>query len=1276
MRHRDAGYALLGGAGLEIGAMSGPAKLPDGAVVSYCDVLDKAEAIRRFPELAPEALVDVDHIIDLNTEGLGKFAASSQDFAIANHVIAHVANPIRFLAELFRVVRQGGHVVISTGDRAHTFDRSRAETAFEHVLAEYRGGSTQLTDDHYLDFLAGVHPEVFALAVPDIIAVLGRVRARRETAHVWSSEGFRDFLRQAMELLEIDAECVYERNGEETGYEYFSVWRALGGSAGGDRAGTAVAAGPQAGTGPGPGPGPGSPESGGAAAAGRTMLLCGMHRSGTSVLARCLGSVGIWLGEDDDMLPAHAVDNPEGYWERRDIHDAHVAFLAASGHDWDRLAGLQAVDPSTPAAGRLQERLSEVLRRTSGHPVRAFKDPRLCLVLPVWGRVDPDFIPIVAVRHPLEIAASLLRTPRGIYPTSFSLLLWEKYLLRCLKDLGGRRALFVCYRKLLSSPVEEMQRVVSVLERQGIKGLRHPDPSALASIVKQGMRRNRQEADEAGVLTRGQSDLLKLLLEACEKDRMVAIGADDLAEPDVELAAFEAAFDSRVERATQRVAAEGEVRPELADLVAAKIHDVRLAVHLDNVRLRRRVDSLKLAGSDLRRRLDEAQERTSDERLKLERTVVELRRHIEGLKAGMASYASSVSWKVTAPLRWFASLLQPKGGLEQQLYRLYYRLPFMDAERKRRLIAWLHEHLPWLTRRTVSYAIYQAGRGAGIPGRTVPLAPRMDAARAAAMIAGFPEQPRVSIVMPTWNSDPAWLQNAYDSLVAQYYPHWQLCIADDASARKETLAWLRSVDDSRVRIVFLERNRGISGASNAALELADGDFVGLLDHDDVLAADALLESVRELVETGCDIVYSDEDKIDAGGRHFDPNFKPGYSSDMLLSQNYICHFLVVRRSLLQEVGGFRPGFEGSQDHDLLLRLSERSERIRRIPKVLYHWRMHAGSTAADPGAKPESWRSGLRAVEEAIQRRGIQGTVEFGRFPHTYRVRRSILGSPLVSIIVPFRDKPELLDTCVRSVLRSTSYRNFEVLCVDNGSRERETHLLMERLLDLDRRVRILEYAQPFNYSAINNFAVGHASGQHLLFLNNDTEVVDEQWLEAMLEHSQRPEVGIVGARLLYGDNTVQHAGVIAGLGGVAGHAHLNIRADSPGYFSRAHLIQELSAVTFACAMSRRDVFDRLGGLNENELQIAFNDVDYCFRARELGYRVIFTPFAVLHHYESKSRGYEDSPEKQARFAREIRYMQSRHEALIRDGDPFYNPNFLVDCESFSYPRNYFQALP
>lgn len=556
--------------------------------------------------------------------------------------------------------------------------------------------------------------------------------------------------------------------------------------------------------------------------------------------------------------------------------------------------------------------------------------------------------------------------------------------------------------------------------------------------------------------------------------------------------------------------------------------------------------------------------------------------------------------------------------------------------------------------------------------------PRMDAARAETIIAGLERTPTISIVMPVYNVEPRWLGAAVDSVRTQFYPHWELCIADDASTNAETrdaLDAIARLGDRRIRMLRMARNSGIAIASNEALKLATGDYVGLLDHDDALTRDALFEVVRQIVATDPDLIYSDEDKLDDSGRHVEVHCKPDYSPDYFFSINYICHFAVLRRELLKQIGGFRAGFDGAQDYDLLLRATERTSRIAHIPKVLYHWRRIPGSTASTSAAKPQTSDAGRRALAESIDRRGIEASVEAGPYPNTFRVRRTIAGEPLVSILIPFRDKPKLLDTCVSSILAKTRYPHYEILCIDNGSSEAQTPDLLERLTRCDARVRVVRHDAPFNYSAINNFAAAQARGTHLLFLNNDTGVISEEWLDAMLEHSQRPEVGVVGARLWYEDGTIQHAGVIVGPGGVAGHGHLFLPGDDPGYFARIRLVQNLSAVTFACAMTRREVFAELGGLNERELKIAFNDVDYCLRAREAGYLVVYTPYALLHHYESKSRGYEDTPEKQARFAAEIRYMQKRHATLLEHGDPYYNPRLSL-TNSFCPDPAYAAELP
>lgn len=537
-------------------------------------------------------------------------------------------------------------------------------------------------------------------------------------------------------------------------------------------------------------------------------------------------------------------------------------------------------------------------------------------------------------------------------------------------------------------------------------------------------------------------------------------------------------------------------------------------------------------------------------------------------------------------------------------------------------------------------------------------------------IADFAHPPIVSVVLPVFNPPPAFLSEAIESVVRQLYPHWQLCIADDCSTDPEIGRILDrwSQADTRIKIVRRTENGHISKASNSALAMATGDYVALLDHDDVLTEHALYMVAEEiLAHPDADLVYSDEDKLDQHGRRSDPYFKPDFNPDLFYSQNFVSHLGVYRRKLVEAVGGFREGFEGSQDYDLALRIFERSaiERIRHIPHVLYHWRILEGSVALGADQKSYAHERATRALAEHFERRRVPVTVEEAPVGHYRRVRYPVPSpAPRVSVIIPTRDRVDLLRTAVGSLLEKTDYPDIEVLIVDNGSSQDETLAYFQLLTAEEPRVRVVPDDGPFNFSRLNNLAAAEASGAVLCLLNNDTEVIHADWLLEMVGHAMRSEVGVVGAKLLYANGLMQHAGVVLGIGGIAGHVFLGYKPGDPGYFAREALTQCYSAVTAACLVTRREVYEQVGGLDETNLGVAFNDVDYCLRVRESGHMVVWTPFAQLFHHESASRGSDEDPTKRARFRREIRYMRERWEARIA-ADPFYNPNLSLSHDDF-----------
>jgi GT2 family glycosyltransferase len=535
-------------------------------------------------------------------------------------------------------------------------------------------------------------------------------------------------------------------------------------------------------------------------------------------------------------------------------------------------------------------------------------------------------------------------------------------------------------------------------------------------------------------------------------------------------------------------------------------------------------------------------------------------------------------------------------------------------------------------------------------------------------IQNFSKKPLISIIMPVYNVDPKWLDLAIKSIENQWYDNWELCIADDKSTNESLLKYLKKLSNEKIKIIFLEENQNISGASNAALTLASGEYIALMDNDDEITPDALYEVVQVINQNeNVDFIYSDEDFISPQGEYINPHFKPDFSPDLLLSHNYITHLSCFRKTLLDSVGDFNSEFDGSQDYDLFLRLTEKTSDIHHIQKVLYHWRMLETSTSANSEAKPESIERSKHVLEAALKRRGIEASVLHGNLNHYFRVKYAIHDEPLVSIIIPFKDKAELLDMSINSILDTSTYSNYEIIGISNNSQEQITFDMMAELEAKDTRVSFYEYNEEFNYAEINNYAVNHyAKGEHILLLNNDIEVITPNWIESMLEFSQRDDVGCVGAKLYYPNDTIQHAGIIIGLGGYAAHSHREFPREESGYFNRLNVVQNLSSVTAACLMIKKSIYEEVGGMNDIDFKIAYNDVDFTLRVVEKGYLNIFTPYAEMYHHESLSRGEDTSPEQLARFQTEKDALYHRHTEILTQGDPYYNPNLTHSREDFS----------
>lgn len=638
-------------------------------------------------------------------------------------------------------------------------------------------------------------------------------------------------------------------------------------------------------------------------------------------------------------------------------------------------------------------------------------------------------------------------------------------------------------------------------------------------------------------------------------------------------------------------------------------------------------------------------------------------------------YQSSI-WKLTHPLRIFGAALRKIMRITQEFFSALslaggFKFAFVKA-----LKLWRQEGFKGIKRRYKFIATQPTG--------TATASERNDyqqwigefdsltessCTEIKDNIQTFDVKPLLSIIVPVYNANIAWLDEAIESVRGQLYENWELCIADDCSTDSAVRDYLQKTQskDSRIKVVFRENNGHISAASNSALSIAEGQWVVLMDQDDLLSEQALYWVVKAINENPeGKLFYSDEDKINENGDRHNPYFKCDWNRSLFYSQNMICHLGVYNHEIVGSIGGFREGFEGSQDHDLALRFIEHVDdsAIIHIPRILYHWRVHPNSTAGGAEAKPYAAVAGEKAIQQHLERLNINAEVTSSRVG--YRVDYALPKKmPLVSLIIPTRNGLELVRTCIESIINLTAYPNYEIILIDNGSDDPDSLAYFSEIEKKYSCVSVKRDDSPFNYSALNNAAVAQAKGEIIGLINNDIEVIEPGWLSEMVSIVLQPGVGAVGAKLLYPDDTVQHAGVVIGIGGVAGHIHLKCRPDEPGYFGRLNLISEFSAVTAACLLVKKADYQQVGGLNEVDLTVAFNDVDFCLKLKSSGLRNIWTPHALLYHHESATRGYEDNPEKVARFNREAAYMTRTWEKYIAN-DPCYSPNLSLNTSDFS----------
>ncbi|WP_241833905.1 glycosyltransferase [Salinivibrio sp. MA440] len=1049
----------------------------------------------------------------------------------------------------------------------------------------------------------------------------------------------------------------------------------------------------------------------------QVVVVLGMHRSGTSALAKALQTLGVSLSEN---LMGAGPHNPKGHWEDLDIVDINDRLLRYYQSAWFTPEPVH-IDLDDAYVARLVEEAAQILKaRIRVHGTVGFKDPRTSRLLPFWLRVfeqaniNARFV--YALRNPLDIARSV--KARDEFSFSHSYILWLHHMLPNLQLLEDQDVYWVPFNKMLTEPATVCAGLQTFLALEDVNladvsafcaefidtSLCHSQSTQVELANSEGYIASVNEVNNFVISLAEQQSLRHVLNETTRdwlkqkeqqrqtlhqhldhdyREKITRLTKQHWHQQEDDLRQRKAQLSVKVTQLDEALAEQSNTfnKQQLHMQHILAEHE-KLA--LEHQRLDERHNDLTSAYAQLtdayQKRVEERDD-LANENAQLADNIATLAAHHAQLTAAIESIQASTSWKLTAPVRYVGNQLKVGKQRACHYIQCLKSLHQVIVQRGGPIVvakkAW------YLYRQYGFQRLLAAGRALPIKRdaltnyqQWVALHGQVSGPELADMakqIKQWSNPAVISVLMPVYNPDLSFLSQAIESVKRQVYPHWELCVADDCSTNQDVLTFLReqAEKEPRIRVIERQQNGHISAATNSALSLATGAFIALMDQDDLLTPDALYHVasvIQSHTETEVGLIYSDEDKIaEDSHTRFDPHFKSTWNPALLCSMNYISHLGVYRTSLAREVGGFREGYEGAQDWDFALRVVEHlsPQQIIHIPRVLYHWRAIEGSTATGGDEKPYALYAGVKAVQDHLERLGRAASVDtHPEYPYvrvTYQIPRP---QPLVSLVIPTRNGLDVLKVCIDSILEKTTYANYEILIVDNGSDCEKTLAYLAGLQTNHTHVRVLRDDSPFNYSALNNKAVAQANGELVALVNNDIEVISPDWLTEMVGHALQPNTGAVGARLWYPDDTLQHGGVVM-VCGVAGHAHKYLPKGQPGYMSRAAVTQNFSAVTAACLVIKKSIFQQVGGLNEKDLTVAFNDVDFCLKVQEAGYFNVWTPFAELYHYESKTRGFEDTPEKQARFKKEVAYMQKRWQHVLLN-DPCYNPNLTMTSEDFS----------